>query len=207
MNIPDLITTICILVPGIYLVIVLKNNGTIPNLEFRELFAYMIVYNFLIAGILLAIYSAIGWDYSYFDFVDESTGFKRSELIDEILISACLALILQYFLTLVSDNSLIQKLLVKLRATRRTSSNDVWKFVHEFEKSEFEYCDFYDIENNLVYKGFVLAYSISAGFREVLLLDVEVFDLHGTFKTRAPYIYVSCPENKVRMDFYKKENN
>lgn len=207
MDILNLITILCILIPGTYWAVLDIKYGLYRKLNIRELFINIALFNFVIALLLSGIYWFFDWDFSYFEFLDDSENFKRSELRDEIAISSSIAFIFSKIWLLISNYDLIHTALYKLKLTKRTQKEDIWRTAHNYGKPEFEYCDFYDKQYELVYKGNILAYSETSGFREVLFLDAEVYDFKGNFITRAPYIYVSCPEDQVRMEFYKKGEN
>ena len=76
---------------------------------------------------LWGIYWLFSIDYSYFDFVDQTDGFVRSDLKDEIAISAGLAIVISQIWLYIADRSWIYKFLVAIKATRRTQVDDIWR--------------------------------------------------------------------------------
>ena len=204
MDLLDLFTILCILIPGAYCAVIDINFGLRRKLSVRELFINIALFNFAIAMILWLIYWGLSWNFSYFDFVDNTDGFVRSDLKDEIAISAGLAIVISQIWLYIADKRWIFKYLIAIKATRRTQEDEIWRYAHSRENLEFEFCDYYDFKNELVYKGGVKAYSDRVGVREILLIDVEVFDLDENLLDKRPYIYLAFPEDQVRLDFYNK---
>ena len=69
---------------------------------------------------------------------------------------------------------------------------------------KYKYCRFYDLSNKLIYEGKMQSYSYTEDYREVLLLDVKVYDNSKKLQSKAPYIYLSCPKDQVRLEFFNK---
>lgn len=87
----DLLVIFCILIPGAYCAVIDFTLGVRRKLEVRWLLINIALFNFAIAIILWGIYWGLDWRYSYFEFIDNPTEFKRSNLKDEIVISAGLS--------------------------------------------------------------------------------------------------------------------
>ena len=204
MDLLDLFTILCILIPGAYCAVIDINFGLRRKLSVRELFINIALFNFAIAMILWLIYWGLSWNYSYFDFVDNTDGFVRSDLKDEIAISALLAIAISQIWLYIADKRWIFKYLIAIKATRRSQEEDVWRYAHQNDDLEFEFCDYYDFKNKLVYKGSAVAYSEREGIREILLLNVEVYDFNNNLRYTVPSVYLSFPEDQVRLDFYNK---
>ena len=204
MDLLDLFTILCILVPGAYCAVIDISCGLRRKLNVRWLLINIALFNFAIAMILWLIYWGFSWDYSYFDFVDNTDGFVRSDLKDEIAISAGLAIVISQIWLYIADRRLIYKFLVAIKATRRSQAEDIWRYVHSNEGLDFEFCDYYDFKNELVYKGRVLASSDRESVREIILIDVEIYDFNKNLINERPYIYLAFPEDQVRLDFYNK---
>ena len=204
MDLLDLFTILCILIPGAYCAVIDINFGLRRKLSVRELFINIALFNFAIAMMLWGIYWLFSVDYSYFDYVDQTEGFKRSDLKDEIVVSAGLAVVISQIWLYIADKRWIFKYLIAIKATRRTQEDEIWRYTHSRENLEFEFCDYYDFKNEFVYKGTVKAYSDRVGVREILLIDVEVYDFRENLINERPYIYLAFPEDQVRLDFYNK---
>ena len=209
MDILDLFTVLCILVPGTYCAVIDISCGLRRKLNVRWLLINIALFNFAIANILWGIYWLFDIDYSYFDFVDQTNGFKRSDLKDEIAVSAGLAIALSLVWLYISNKGWILRFLITIKATKRTPGDDIWRYTHQSDDPVFEFCNYYDFKNMLIYKGNVKAYSETEGFREILLLDVEVYDFNKNLINERPYIYLAFPEDQVRLDFYNigEKNN
>ena len=58
--------------------------------------------------------------------------------------------------------------------------------------------------NKLIYEGELRTYSFVADNKEMLFFNGKVFDFSGNLQSKAPYIYVSCHKDDVRLEFFNK---
>ena len=100
------------------------------------------------------------------------------------------------------------KFLHYIGATNRYGDEDVWSFTLNSDQPHVEYVNPRDIENGLIFSGFVNTYSENESFREILLIDAKAYD-HSTGDElfASPHMYISRPKNNITMDFpYEKES-
>jgi hypothetical protein len=86
-------------------------------------------------------------------------------------------------------------------ATKKYGGEDVWDFTFNSSDPWSEYVHVRDYANNKIYSGWVKAFSESEKTRELLLREVEVFDLEGTRLYSMPLIYLGCAPDSVYIEF------
>ena len=104
----------------------------------------------------------------------------------------------------VSKNDWITKFLIKIKATNRNEEGDVWKQTLDSIGEKFECCRLYNSKSQFVYEGQVKSHTFKKDSREMLLVEAKVFNFSGVLQSKAPYIYVSCPKDHVRLEFFNK---
>jgi hypothetical protein len=77
----------------------------------------------------------------------------------------------------------------------------VWDFTFNSPDAWSEYVHVRDYANNKVFSGWVAAFSESEKTRELLLRDVEVFDLEGRRLYSAPLIYLGRSPDSANVEF------
>ena len=195
---------IAILVPGGAWASLDLKYGQYRELEIRKLLINMIYCNFVIATCVSLTYYILGWENSYFDLINSKDGFELTEVIDEIGFSVLYAMILTIVWLYVSKHDWISRFLIKIGASNRVSEGDIWKQTLDSIGKQFEYCRLYDSKSVLVYEGRLRSHSFKEDSREILFFNAEVFDNSGNLVSKAPFIYVSCPKDQVRLEFFNK---
>ena len=79
-----IVLVIAILVPGAAWASMDIKYGQFRVLEIRKLLINMIYCNFAIVACLILTYNLFDRDISYFDFINDTVDFDRSEILDEI---------------------------------------------------------------------------------------------------------------------------
>jgi hypothetical protein len=118
---------------------------------------------------------------------DESVPVRWTEVVIASLVSVGLAVAASY----VQRFKLINRLGRKIGATHRYGDEDVWEYFHNSpDTGSWLYVR--DHKENLVYYGWLEAYSESGDDRELLLSDVEVYtDETDEPLDTVPLLYVS----------------
>jgi hypothetical protein len=86
-------------------------------------------------------------------------------------------------------------------ATKKYGDEDVWDFSFNAPDAWSEYVYVRDYKNAKVFSGWVRAFSENENIRELLLRDVEVFDLEGRRLYASPLIYLGRPPDSVDIEF------
>jgi hypothetical protein len=78
------------------------------------------------------------------------------------------------------------------RATKTYGDEDVWGFTFNSRSAAVEYIHFRDLENKVVYAGWVNTFSESEKLREIVLRDVQVFDEASKLLYETPMLYLGA---------------
>jgi uncharacterized protein DUF6338 len=96
---------------------------------------------------------------------------------------------------------LLGRLLRTIRATKKYGDEDLWDFLFNSRDRRVEYVYVRDYANGKVFSGWVLGFSETDKVRELLLRDVQVFNLEGRLLYESPLLYVGRPTDAVDLEF------
>lgn len=88
-----------------------------------------------------------------------------------------------------------------LNITDYSGTDDIWESSLGFKGRQGEYVYVRDFDHNLVCFGYVLAYSDSSDVRELLLDDVQIYDLEATHLYNLERLYLTMPCDDARVEF------
>lgn len=157
-----------------------------------------LVYGLISFTVLGLIYRLLGVQFDVLDFSDGSRFLDR---LDEIAWSVPVALLLGALSTANKTHRWVVRFLRWTHITDFSGTDDIWEFVQGMRGQIGEYVYVRDFENNLVYRGHVMAYSDDSEERELLLDDVSVFNLESEFMFNLDRIYLSFPKASARLEF------
>ena len=93
-------------------------------------------------------------------------------------------------------------------ATRRYGDEDVWDFYLNSGDKHVEYVHFRDFTTNLVFAGWVDAFSESGKLREIVLREARVFDMDSAaLLYTAPRLYIAREPSQILMEFPRQQGN
>ncbi len=176
--------------------------GVYQKIDPRQTFMNIVMVALIMAALVRLIYLVSDHNFSYYELLANIDTYDRTKVIDEIFWSSVLSAVLSYLGLYISKGRWITRALVKFKATSRLEDGSVWSKVHNSKGLEFNYAHLYDLKNQFVYIGNIKSTSEKEGLREILFHDVEVYDFNGNLLSQAPQIYVFCPEDNVRLEFY-----
>lgn len=158
----------------------------------------VLVYGLISFTVLGFIYSRLGWQFDVLDFGNSAAFTSR---LDEIFWSVPVAVALAVVNVANRTHGWSTSLLRRLRITDFSGTDDIWEFSLVVQGRQGEYVYVRDFDHNLVYFGYVWAYSDGTEKREILLEDVEVYDLDGKHLYKLERIYLSLPCEAARIEF------
>lgn len=120
-----------------------------------------------------------------------------AEFIAAVEISVCGAIIWLY----VINKKWAGRFLRKIGATKKFGDEDIWDFAFTSDDPWAEYVYVRDYANEKVFSGWVVGFSETDKVRELLLRDVEVFDLEGLKLYNSPLMYLGRPTHAVDIEF------
>lgn len=148
------------------------------------------------------VFTAIGRPFYILDIADASdrsvvSGAVFWEVLWALLIGFALSISWLYF----TRFKLLTLFLQKIGATKKYGDEDVWDFLFNSPDAAVEYAHVRDHEKQLVFAGWINAFSETDKVRELVLLDVEVSDFEGTTLYKTPRLYLGLPSDNVHVEF------
>lgn len=164
---------------------------------------FLFIVKVLVAGlvcfaILGLIYSLAGVKFDVLDFSGSATFSNR---LDEIGLSIPIAIVLALLTIANRTHSWLTGLLRAANITDYSGTDDIWEFSLGFKGRHGEYVYVRDFDHNLVFFGYVLAYSDNSDVRELLLEDVEIYDLEAKHLYNLDRLYITMPCAGARVEF------
>ncbi len=100
------------------------------------------------------------------------------------------------------NHSFFLRFMQTLRITKKFGDQDVWDFTLNLKIPNVEYTYVRDFEKKVVYSGWVKAFSDGTTRRELLMENVEVFDLDTAERLfETPLMYASFSNDSFNMEF------
>ncbi|MCW2282577.1 hypothetical protein M2323_000338 [Rhodoblastus acidophilus] len=125
----------------------------------------------------------------------------ESDILAEVGYALIIGFVLSILWLYVQRHKLLTQLLQKIRATKKYGDEDVWDFTFNSNDIETEFVHFRDFEHELVYAGFVNMFSETDKLRELVLLDVIVYNFDGEEVYKSPRLYVACAPESAHIEF------
>lgn len=172
-----------------------QNRGKVQQFLFT---VKVLVAGLVCFAILGGIYSLVGISFDVLDFSESATFSNR---LDEIGWSIPVAIFLAILTIANRTHCWLTGLLRVGNITDYSGTDDIWEFSLGFKGRHGEYVYVRDFDHNLVFFGYVLAYSDNSDVRELLLEDVEIYDLEATHLYNLDRFYVTMPCAGARVEF------
>jgi hypothetical protein len=96
---------------------------------------------------------------------------------------------------------LLTRFLQLIGATKKYGDEDVWDFTFNSRDTAVEYVHVRDFANQCVYAGWVNTFSETDRLRELVLLDVIVYDFDGQELYRVPRLYLARAPDSIHIEF------
>lgn len=151
-------------------------------------------------AVVFVFYRFLHWPFVVIDF-KSAKGAISSDVANEVLSAVVCSIALALLWTYVATYKLLVRLLHLIRATKRYGNEDVWDFTFSSREAAVEYVNFRDLVNQIVYSGWVKAFSETDKLRELVLRDVEVFDFQGNKLFAVPLLYLARPSDNLHIEF------
>jgi hypothetical protein len=153
-------------------------------------------------AVLFVIYSVIGRPFVFVDLgaADKQTVVTHAvavEVFGALLVGLVLAVLWIYAATY----KWLSKSLKAIKATKKYGDEDVWDYTFNSGVPDVEYIHFRDIENKVVYGGWVKEFSETDKLRELVLGDVVVYDEDAKELYRTPMLYLARKPEDIHIEF------
>jgi len=195
-------------VPGIICSYIID---TFTNHKERTQFQFLLssfVYGLMAYGLLWVTLNIIDCfyevSYASTNFLGFLQGGNQAISFAEIFYACIFAVLLASMITYVHTHKLHFKLFRALNITTKFGELDVWGYL--MNSDEVSWITVRDLENNLMYDGWVQAFSDNSKEAEVLLGDVFVYEnATGDFLYEVASQYLSLDRNKISIEVRKIE--
>ena len=111
--------------------------------------------------------------YKSIDFFNMSNSSSLIVNLNEIFLAIFFALIISIIFSVLINKKVLIKLARKLNITHKFDEDDVWSYV--FNSEERYWIIIRDIKNDLLYQGWLSAFSTTHNENEILLSNVQVY--------------------------------
>lgn len=164
-----------------------------------EFFVRAFLFGLTCHAIVYTIFTLIGWPYEIVKL--DASAFFTPSIIKEISFATLVGFLLAVLWLYANTYKWMARFLQFIGATRRYGDEDVWDFTFNSHAPAVQFAHFRDFEHEVVYAGFVNAFSEREGIRELVLRDVEVYDFAGTLMYDVPLLYLSRKAETIHIEF------
>jgi len=167
---------ILLFLPGIVSLLIIDNLTNHKEYKLYEKAIYSLVYGFIcyyLYYLLLIIYRFWFKVEIYFSFFNALTNNESVLDFNEIGYATIISIFVGFIFSAFVNYKIVNKIARKLKITKKYSEVDVWSYLMNSDKTEWVVIR--DIKNDLMYEGWVRAFSESTEKDEIFLCDVKVF--------------------------------
>lgn len=160
-------------------------------------------------AVLYLIYLSIGEEFPSIDLPNQGSQFLIIDGIGEIIIASIpTSFALSLFWIYAVNKKLMSRFLHKIGFTKRYGDEDVWDYTFNSPDPAVEYVHVRDFDKRLVFAGWVSLFSESDKLRELVLRDVQVFNLEENEQGGAveplysiPRLYLARDPTNIHIEF------
>ena len=130
--------------------------------------------------------------------------FSDSEIVlGNVIFTTLIAIFLGIIITYIIQHGLIHKLAQKYNISKKFSDSTVWGYILNSQDLN-QWIVVRDIKNDLMFFGWLVAFSAENKNNELFLQDVRIFkNTSGKFLYETYGLYITRPENEITIEFYK----
>lgn len=157
------------------------------------------VFGVISYAFLGVIYQILGREFDILSFADPNWSFAK--IGDEVLWAVVTSLILSVLWIAGRTHKVVTRILNKMGASNHIADQDIWEFVFNSDDPKIKFAHVRDYENEVIYAGYVRAYSDRLDLRELAMTDVQVFNGEGVEIYSTPRLYLARPNNGITLEF------
>ena len=192
---------IVLFLPGLIAFLIVEALTIHRSIPMVRVFLYSLVLGFLCYFIHYPLAKVLAGDESSFSFMDF---LKTSQLTlepNEIFLVTSLSIPLALLISLALNKHWLHRVAYRIRVSKKFANPDVWSLVMNEDGSEWVVVR--DLEHDLIYEGWVVAFSDSTDdFDEVLLTDARVYrNSTGQELYKVPSVYLSTRHGNKIVEF------
>ncbi len=151
-------------------------------------------------------YSVVAWLYDLkgwkFDIINAgASNWRFADSFDETVNAVFVSLALAVVWISCRTHKIVTRFLNWLGATNHIADQDIWEFMFNSDDPKIKYAYVRDYKNELIYAGYIRAYSERSDVRELAMYDVEVFTQESEKIYGTPYMYLSREISEITIEF------
>ena len=128
------------------------------------------------------------------------------DFVDEVLWSLPVSFFLAVIWITGSTYKWLTRFLQFIRVTKKYGDEDVWDFTFNSSRTEVGYVHLRDFDKNISYAGWVDSFSETGKLRELLLVDVKMYDSEGNeIGDEVPLLYLARKVDDIHIEFPYRE--
>lgn len=157
-------------------------------------------------AITFMLYGLFGLDFVIPE-IKRDAGFLERKFLNQFAAAIAVSLVCSVLWLYLINYKVLGTALRIIGATKSFGQEDVWDFVFNSPAAAVEYVYVRDYDKQKVFSGWVGAFSESAEARELLLRNVQVFDLEGNLLYEVPLMYIGRKREDIDIEFPITESN
>ncbi len=151
--------------------------------------------------ITFGLYAAAGWEFHVPDVKHDTSFIADKKYLKEYIATIVVSIVGSVLWLYAFNHKLFGRFLRFIKATKKFGDEDLWDFMFNSADTRVQYAYVRDYENNKIFSGWVEGYSGGDKFRELLLRDVQVYDLESRFLYETPLMYLGKDAEKIQIEF------
>jgi hypothetical protein len=166
-----------------------------------DLILHVFIFGVFSYAILYLIYSYYGWPLEIFDLDINGTNLVDTRVLPEILWATCIGIVGGILSLYFETYKLLTRFVHLIGATHRYGDEDVWDFMFNSQSDATSFVHFRDFENSVTYAGYVEVFSETGKLRELVLVEVVVYDFDGNRMYEVHRLYLARQSDKIHLEF------
>ncbi len=194
-----------IFLPGLISFIIIEQLTVHRETKPYRFFIYSLILGFLCYLLYYIISLKVFFNMNFY-FVQSLSNNKLPLNFWEIFFSTLLSIPMGFIVSLFINKKVLHKLAKKLKVSNKFGEIDVWSYIMNAQMPEWVVVR--DIENDLMYEGWIQAFSDSTERDELFLRDVRVFT-NKTAKElyEVPALYLPKNRKNLTIEFRERQIN
>jgi hypothetical protein len=207
MEITDFAVKIILLfIPGIIAFLIIESITVHKEIKIHRLIIYSLLLGFICYSIFNLIMIIIEHNVNYrCSFFISLTGNSAQSLnLIEIFYVTLISILVGFISSTLINYKILHKIAFTFKASKKFGDIDVWGYIMNSSNEDIEWVVVRDIENDLIYEGWVNAFSDGNDRDEMFLRYVIVFrNSTGVKLYEVPAMYLPRKRDKLIIEFPK----
>ena len=102
-------------------------------------------------------------------------------------------------------HKVVTRFLNFIGASNHIADQDIWEFIFNSNTPKIKFAYIRDYSNQLIFAGYVQAYSDRSDLREIAMYQVEVFTEKSEKLYATPYLYLARAPEQITLEFPVEE--